>query len=208
MQHSQMKPSTKVQIDAANQRKYEEEIRNDIAKIDALSNSYDYVQLMELHRQLDGKYQCCIDRWGHSMYGYNVHAGFLYDIMGVDELLSNLCLMRAKLQAFLQGWNSVNQLKTSPEATSSSPDINVTVNNTVTVNITFEQVRSKIENMTSLTDEQTREALEKVAEIESVVKGECSKKAKWERIKPILAWLADKSFDVAMTMLPLLMQVQ
>ena len=51
-------------------------------------------------------------------------------------------------------------------------------------------------------------ALEKVSEIESVVKGEGSKKSKWEKIKPILTWLADKSFDVAMTILPLLLQVQ
>jgi ribosome-binding factor A len=62
--------------------------------------------------------------------------------------------------------------------------------------------------MTSLTDEQTKEALEKVSEIESVIKGEGSKKSKWEKIKPVLAWLADKSFDLAMTILPLLLQVQ
>ena len=49
---------------------------------------------------------------------------------------------------------------------------------------------------------------EKVAEIESVVRGAGSKKSKWEKIKPILTWLADKSFDVAMTILPLLLQVK
>lgn len=103
-------------------------------------------------------------------------------------------------------WNIAGQSVryTSP----SVPDVNVTVNNNVTVTITFEQVRAKIEDMTSLTDEQTKEALEKVSEIESVVKGEGSKKSKWEKIKPILTWLADKSFDVAMTILPLLLQVQ
>lgn len=89
-----------------------------------------------------------------------------------------------------------------------APDVNVTVNNSITVTITFEQVRSQIEEMTSLTDEQTQEALEKVSEIETVVKGDDNKKSKWEKIKPILVWLADKSFDVAMAMLPLLMQVK
>jgi soluble cytochrome b562 len=76
------------------------------------------------------------------------------------------------------------------------------------VNITFEQVRAKIEDMTSLTDEQTKEALDKVSDIESVVNGEGSKKSKWEKIKPVLAWLADKSFDLAMTILPLLLKMQ
>ena len=53
-----------------------------------------------------------------------------------------------------------------------------------------------------------RKHWKKVSEIESVVKGEGSKKSKWEKIKPILTWLADKSFDIAMTILPLLLQVQ
>ena len=62
--------------------------------------------------------------------------------------------------------------------------------------------------MTSLTDEQTQDILSKVNEIESVVNSGSSKKSKWEKIKPILIWLADKSFDVAMTVLPLLLKVQ
>jgi hypothetical protein len=106
----------------------------------------------------------------------------------------------------MHGWNTAKQ--PARYAQPASPDVNVTVNNNVTVNITFEQVRAKIEDMTSLTDEQTKEALDKVSEIESVVKGDGNKKSKWEKIKPILVWLADKSFDVAMTILPLLLQVQ
>ena len=41
----------------------------------------------------------------------------------------------------------------------------------MTVTITFEQVRAKIEDMTSLTDEQTKEALEKVSEF-SILHGQ------------------------------------
>ena len=206
MQYPQMKSPTKAQIDAANQRKQEREIRNDICRIDNLLDSTDFVQVMELHRHLDGKYQCCIADWGISMWGYMEGVGFNYEGLKIDSLKENLTMMKAKLEAFMFGWNAIgHSARVMPAST---PDVNVTVNNSVTVNITFEQVRSKIEDMTSLTDEQTQEALEKVSEIESVVKGEGNKKAKWERIKPILIWLADKSFDVAMTMLPLLMQVQ
>lgn len=183
-------------------------ILEDIEKLNGVHAGMGQIHLEAIHREMDGKYQCCIEHWGHSMYGYNVHTGFIYSIMDVDNLLDNLSLMKAKLQGFFQGWNGVGRYTTSLGNKNGAPDVNVTVNNSITVTITFEQVRSQIEEMTSLTDEQTQEALEKVSEIETVVKGDDNKKSKWEKIKPILVWLADKSFDVAMAMLPLLMQVK
>jgi ribosome-binding factor A len=206
MQYPQLKSPTKAQIDAANSHKQEKAIRADIHKIDAALQSTDVDEVLAAHRYLDGKYQCCITDWGKSMWGYGAELGFAYDMLGIDSLKENLTMMKPKLEAFIHGWNTTKQ--SSRYTPISAPDVNVTVNNNVTVNVTFEQVRAKIEYMTSLTDEQTREALEKVSEIESVVKGEGSKKSKWEKIKPILVWLADKSFDVAMTILPLLLQVQ
>lgn len=206
MTYPQLKPPTKAQIDAANNHKQEKAIRADIHKIDEALQSTDINEVLATHRYLDGKYQHCIADWGMSMWGYGESIGFAYDMLGMDSLKDNLTMMKPKLEAFMYGWNTVKQpARYTPQI---APDVNVTVNNNVTVNITFEQVRAKIEDMTSLTDEQTKEALEKVSEIESVVKGEGSKKSKWEKIKPILTWLADKSFDVAMTILPLLLQVQ
>ena len=140
------------------------------------------------------------------MWNYSKDNGFNYYLMGNDAMIDNLNQMKPKLEAYALGWNMSK--KSSPSSSTTTPNVNVTVNNEINISITFEQVREKIEDMTSLTDEQTKEALEKVSEIESVVKGEGSKKTKWEKIKPILTWLADKSFDVAMTILPLLLQVQ
>jgi len=181
-------------------------ILSDIAKIeDALkgSSSADYEKL---HKYLDGKYQHCIAGWGMSMWGYVIDRGFRYSYLSPDALKDNLSMMKPKLEAFLNGWNSTTSLSNGSQV--SAPDVNVTVNNNVTVNISFEQVLAQIEDMTSLTDEQTEEAKEKVLEIQSVVNSNGSKKSKWEKIKPILVWLADKSFDVAMTILPLLLKVQ
>lgn len=206
MQLPQMKAPTKAQIEESNQHKQEKEIRSDILKIDAVAAVDDQAKVLKLHRYLDGKYQYCIADWGKSMWGYTAGIGFAYDVLDIDSLKENLSMMKPKLEAFLHGWNTAKQ--SSRHTPPTAPDVNVTVNNNVTVNITFEQVRAKIEDMTSLTDEQTKEALDKVSEIESVVKGEGSKKSKWEKVKPILTWLADKSFDVAMTILPLLLKVQ
>ena len=206
MRLPEMKPPTKVQIDASNQHKQEKAIRSDILKIDAIAMVDDQANVLELHRYLDGKYQYCIADWGKSMWGFTAGIGFAYDVLDIDSLKENLSMMKPKLEAFMHGWNANSN--TARQMPANTPDVNVTVNNNVTVNITFEQVRAKIEDMTSLTDEQTQEALDKVSEIESVVKGDGSKKSKWEKIKPILTWLADKSFDVAMTILPLLLKVQ
>ena len=158
---------------------------------------------LKLHRELDGRYQACINGWYRGLWGADSAGTKMFYGMIDDSdtsLQENLDMMKAKLETYAFQMNAV-----TPQI-SNAPQVNVTTN--VNIQITFEQVRNKIEEMTALTDEQTQEALEKVSEIESVVKGEGSKKSKWEKIKPILVWLADKSFDVAMTILPLLLQVQ
>ena len=159
--------------------------------------------MLKLHRQLDGRYQACVKNWYNGLWGVDRDATQIYYGSidnSRDSVKENLELMKAKLETFQFQMNVVEA--------SASPNTQVNVTTNVNVSITFEQVRSKIEDMTSLTDEQTKEALDKVSEIENVVKGGGSKKTKWEKIKPILTWLADKSFDVAMTILPLLLQAQ
>lgn len=176
----------------------------DIEKVDSISRGTHLTELQALHRYLDGKYQACIVNWGQSMYCYYKEFGFDYTSLDADSLVDNLILMKAKLEAFIMGWNEIKE----PFTPSSSSDVNVTVNNNLNINITFEEARSKIEEMTSLTEDQTEDILKKINEIENIIKDNGSKKSKWEKIKPVLVWLADKSFDVAMTILPLLLKVQ
>lgn len=110
-------------------------------------------------------------------------------------------MMKAKLETYKYQMNAVQLPK--PEV-SNSQIVNVT--NSVNVNVTFEQVRKEVEEMTSLTNEQTQEVLDKISEIEEVVKSKDSKKSKWEKVKPVLTWLADKSCDVGIALLPLLLK--
>ena len=117
--------------------------------------------------------------------------------------------MIAKLDSYILGNNMITELQKEY-----SQDVNVNVTNTntntneISIEISFEQARQQVENMTSLTDEQTKEILDKITDIENTVNGSGTKKSKWEKIKPILVWLADKSFDVGMTLLPLLLKIQ
>ena len=185
------------------QKEFLDMIEEDIRRIDdAIANGTD-TSRWELFRELDGKYQVCIDHFYEGMWLSVPNKNILHfpDLKKYpDYVIDNLKMAKSKLAVFRFQGNAV----ALPEIPATQ--VNVTTN--VNVNITFEQVRSKIEDMTSLTDEQTKEALDKVSEIESVVNGKGSKKAKWEKIKPILTWLADKSFDLAMTILPLLLKMQ
>ena len=140
------------------------------------------------------------------MWCYSKDNGFDYYLMGIDSLIENLNQMKPKLEAYALGWNSSKKSATSRPAT--AQNVNVTVNNEININITFEQVKQQIEDMTSLTDEETQEIQERLDELEKIINSQDKKKTKWEKSKGILVWLADKSFDVGMALLPLLLKIQ
>lgn len=83
----------------------------------------------------------------------------------------------------------------------------MTATQTQTINITFEDVRRQIEEMTGLSEGETQETLTKIDEIKAIVELKEPKKTKWQKIKPILTWLADKSVDVGIALLPLIMKI-
>ena len=182
-------------------REFMDMVECDIERIEQAPNM-SHEDRLQLHRELDGRYQSCIKNWGLGFWCTIRDSGYVcYSTLAWDEggILDNLKMMKAKLETYRFQLNAV---------TTEAPTQQINVTTNVNVSVTFEHVRSRIEDMTCLTDEQVKEALDKVSEIESVVNGDDSKKSKWKKIKPILAWLADKSFDVAMTILPLLLQVQ
>lgn len=176
--------------------------------IDRLANAekLESEKLLELHREIDGRYQACVNKWYDGLWcstndGNHIAYGHLIKYSS-QQILANLKMMKAKLETYKYQMNAVQLPK--PEV-SNSQVVNVT--NSVNVNVTFEQVRKEVEEMTSLTNEQTQEVLDKISEIEEVVKSKDSKKSKWEKVKPVLTWLADKSCDVGVALLPLLLKI-
>lgn len=176
----------------------------DIGRLSNTQNLSDDERL-KLHREMDGKYQACIKKWYEGLWCTDKEATIIwYQSLGMspDSVQENLEMMKAKLETYKYQMNAVQLPK--PEV-SNSQVVNVT--NSVNVNVTFEQVRKEVEEMTSLTNEQTQEVLDKISEIEEVVKSKDSKKSKWEKVKPVLTWLADKSCDVGIALLPLLLKI-
>ena len=185
------------------QKEFLEMIEADIKRIDESITSGTDVQRWELFQEIDGKYQSCIADFYKGMWGSSHSSEVLYfnKLKGYpNEILENLKKAKAKLEVFRYGAN----------ATSSQmpPSTNVSVTTNVNVSVTFEQVRSQIEDMTALSREQTDEILEKINELEEISKEKSSRKSKWEKVKPIIAFALDKGADVAIAILSLVMQMK
>lgn len=204
MVFSTMRSPTKAEIEAANRHKKEREIWNDLDKISSAIQTDNLQELESLHKYLDNKYQYCIGDWGKSMYGYVNGTGFIYDGLDVDSIKENLKMMRPKLEAFLHGWNA----KSNSVDYSRNADVSVTVNNTVSISVSFDETRQKIEDMTALNRTQTDEILAKINELEEISKEKSSRKTKWEKVKPIIMFAIDKGVDVAIAVLSLVMQMK
>ena len=196
---------TEAQYKLAKDQAREKAVKADKKRIDEALSSNDETRLKATHMDIDGKYGAYILDWGKSMYAYGEDSGFNYEWLSKGSLVHNLTLMKSRMEGYSLGFERQTNRTYAPN---NNVSVNVSNTNEVNVSISFEDVRKQIEDMTSLTETQTNEALEKVSEIESVVSGTDSKKSKWEKVKPILVWLADKSFDVGMTLLPLLLKLE
>ena len=87
----------------------------------------------------------------------------------------------------------------------------IIVNNTnqlsTTINISFDDVKKQVEEMTSLRDEEIDEIHTKIDELESIVNSTDRKTKKWARAKNIVKWIADKGVDVGIALLPLVLKI-
>ena len=184
------------------QKAFLEMIQSDIKRIDEVLKKGIEKDQWELFREMDGKYQSCIKDFYESMWwsipGKNI-LHFPELEKNPDQVEDNLKMVKAKLETYKFQANAI--------APREKVGTNVNVVTNIGLNVTFEQARLQVEDMTFLTEEQTKEVLDKISEIEDTLKGYGTKKTKWEKIKPVLVWLADKSFDVGMTLLPLLMKL-
>lgn len=184
------------------------QILSDLKRIDAAIDNGTNTERLKLHRELDARYQTCVNGWYLGLWGVvhrensatNIEYGYIDD--SPMEIQENLEMMRTKIETYYK--YRVNAIQSAP---SNQPITQISVTTNVSVNITFEQARSEIKEMSSLTNEQTQEVLERIDEIERVINTDTSKKTKWEKIKPVLIWLADKSYDLGKTILPLLLKI-
>ena len=177
-------------------------VEADIKQIEEALESEDESFVLRTHKLIDGKYQACINGWSKGMYICHPELGFVYDDLDIDTMKDNLETMKPKLMSYIEGWNeNLNELN-------DKSDISVVVNNSINVDVSFNDARQKIEDMPGLTQYETEEIQKKIDELESISKETISKKRKWEKVKPILVFALDKGVDVAITIMGLILQMK
>lgn len=196
-----------INIKTAKQKKQEaleKTVDGDITAIDEAISSDDEEQMKQVHMMIDGKYSTAISNIGQSTYGYNEKYGFNYELIGKEGLTHNLHLMKSKLQGYLCNFPT--------KAVGAVPQNNISVNvsntNEVSITISFEQAKQKIDDMPGLTDNDTEDIKSKIDELEHISQETLPKKKKWEKVKPILSFALDKGADVAITIMGLILQMK
>ncbi len=187
-------------------------IQKDIDRISDAINSCEKEELMELHIYIEGKYGAAIPNLGMSAYGYNKEFGYAYDLINDREsLIHNLKSFKAKLEGFLCDFHfdSLNDSSNnSSNASINNINVNIENSNVLTVSITFEEAKKKIDDMPGLTDAEAEEIKSKIDELEKISKENINKKKKWEKVKPIISFIIDKGADVAIMIMGLILQMR
>ena len=182
-------------------------VDTDIGRCESyLSGERDEETGRDLHLEMITKYPTYITNFGLSLYNYSAEFGFNSEYFSFDAMISNLKVIKNKLSAFKANGYRNSKSVVNDNHINIANNLNATQSQTVT--ISFEDVKRNIENMTALSDKETEETLKKVDEIKDIVENDQNKKTKWQKIKPILLWLADKSVDVGMSLLPLLLKIE
>lgn len=188
------------------------DIEKDINSIKEVLTNNDFNEMIKVHKYIDGKYQSKINTWGLSQYGWGDNLGFDYELISETGIFQNLENMIGKLDGYKQdidlkvyeNFNGKNSKALKIYNNSNSINTNT---NFVTNNVNFNNAVQDIKNNTSLTEEQTKEALQKLEELKTIYETKDNKKTKWTKVKPIMLWLADKSVDVGIAFLPLITSI-
>ena len=205
MKYPELRPVSEAEYKRGKDQEREKVIKRDKQKIEESLNSEDEEIMRSVHMEIDGKYGAYVPDWDKGMCGYVLGFGFDHSALSLASLINNLKLMKSRLEGYALGLTIPSQVLSSP---SNNVSVNVTNTNAISISVSFEQAKQQIEDMTSLTDEETQEIKAKLDELEKIVNSQDKKKAKWEKAKSILVWLAGKSFDVGMVLLPLLLKIQ
>lgn len=156
--------------------------------------------------ELVSKYSAHIAGLGDGLVGYSPAANrYVFENPDEPDLEDNIRAIKFKLLAFKN--NDYRNTKSIDNNPNFHVTNTLTANQTQNIAITFEEVKRQIKDMTGLSDEETENTLAKIDEIKTIVEQDESKKTKWQKIKPILIWLADKSVDVGCALLPLILKI-
>lgn len=124
-----------------------------------------------------------------------------------DNLISNIRKLRERIDIFICK-NEDDNLIAQKDNQRDTIVVSQSVNNTITIEANFNNAREDIGNMSSLTESQINEIMSRIDELEKIVQSKDAKTKKWDNAKEIVKWIADRGVDVALTLLPLLLNIK
>ncbi|BFK81306.1 hypothetical protein I3900191A7_14510 [Clostridium baratii] len=140
----------------------------------------------------------------------NLDEGF-FSISGSGRdpnYIENIEKINSRLEVFLA---QLSKIKKQDEDKSISILLNNNNNNNNTNNninnnmdLIFKKVKEEIENNEFMSEEEIKEVLEKISEIEAISKSDEAKNKKWFKLRPTMEWLGTKGVSVATAILGLI----
>lgn len=177
---------------------------------------------IDLYKDVTSKYYTIIPKLGDGLYSVIKDDGFFYEVTG-DSLIHNLKQIYSKMNSFKAlGYPLSDEFVKSKdnnlvvnanlsnfvEVHNTSSNTNVNHNELINeIEIKFFEARSKVNDMSALSEDEIREIFNKIDLIEEIVKSKDNKSVKWARAKEIIKWTADKGVDVGIALLPLLLSI-
>lgn len=189
---------------------YEEDLESLKNAISDLANEEtpEFAKL-QLYKDVTAKYHPYIPKLSDGLYDYISSQAFYDDVSG-ESLFHNLKQIYNKMLSFKTlGFPSLQETISQGAPMVQITNTNENTNkNKIDINISFNDVRREIENMSALPEVEIEEILHKIDELEKIVKSSDRKSKKWENAKGVIKWIADKGVDVGIALLPLLLQIK
>ena len=197
----------------------EEIILKDILRIEGVGSNIDNAKILQ--KELVAKYRNEIPNIVKDLdRGYPALNG---DTGRCPNYMQNLTNIKAKLELLLV---KIRDEKNKPQIQPVSPISFVNNNNnhsdnhsnnhisntnnnsnTVDVKVLFEDARNKIEDDTSLGEEELQEILGKINELEELHNSDERPRSKWNKSKEVMTWVLSKGSKIASVVLPLITEV-
>lgn len=187
---------------------------DDLARLEQVVNGTNVklreVDKYKLYKEVTAKYYPYIPKLGEGLEGFYAKTGFFDEVAG-SSLEHNLAQVYYKMTAYQSlGFPGLTETVSASGTVinfTTKNENNNTNENRNTISVSFDDVRRKIDSMTSLPYEDMEEIQAKIDELERIVQSNDGKSKKWSRAKDIIKWIADKGVDVGISILPLLLNI-
>ncbi len=198
-----------------------EKIKQDIDRISDVVERNQLDELREVYHEMYSTYRSEIPGiddvgtlhplWDSSVFFHNLNAHESQQLPKKeypDNYKKNLIIIKSKLMLLLPAKG--NQSSTNGVNVHIHNDNTSSATNTVKmeINISYSDVKKQVEAMEdSIGYDEVLLIKAKIDELEKIIESSARRSEKWNKAKAIGKWIFDKSVDVGIAMLPLLLKI-